>query len=789
MGGGKGDQEYTTGYRYYASVHMVLCHGPVDAVIRMIVGDKTAWSGRVSDGEVLIDQYNMFGGEDFEGGVHGMLDVMSGSPGQYPNGFLAAVLPHKEYIPAFRGVVSVVLKNFMICAVNPYPKPWRFTVQRFPRVGTIGSERIGDGANPAQIIAECLTNRQWGLGMELAELDGYSFQSAATVLSREGFGLCPRWDQTSSIEDFIGTICDIIDGQLGMDPTSGKYSLKLIREDYNADYLMTLDPSNIIRLTDFSRPDPKELVNEVVVVFENSQTGVQQSVSEKNTAALALNPAVNSFQLDYQAVPSQTLARRIALRELSQQSSGLARCTLECGREAASLRMGDCLVLTWPPLGIDRMIMRVTSMSQGSSTDWRVRIDCVQDIYGLPETEFSEVDSGWAPPDYTPYPIDKCVVYELPYYLVALFITGDNDSSWADQPEGFGYPAAVANQPSGLTSGFKVLLRNASGTWEENRKLSFCEYAHLAEDADDVQTALKINEGQVHEISPGEPFFIDGEWMAVRSYDKASGVLTAGRGCMDTVPAPHASGSWVWLTSTYNNAVRNPSVRGQTASLQLKPYSLNGTEAAASAVSLAVAGRAGMPVAPANVRVNGQYRPKALAAWASALAWARRDRQNTARLIDNTEGDYQPEDGTVYRVVIREKVFPDSAWSPASDTPGIDGISLALSGKYTPQAYALEFSLTARLGALDSFQANVLVTAHEPWAPAVLSMSQTAPPSSPAAGDMHVIPAGAGGAWAGHDLEMAAWKSGWLFHAPALGQRVTLAGDPREWDGEQWKEA
>ena len=39
-GGGKGggSSSYVVGHRYYAGLHLAMCHGPVDAVTRIIVG-------------------------------------------------------------------------------------------------------------------------------------------------------------------------------------------------------------------------------------------------------------------------------------------------------------------------------------------------------------------------------------------------------------------------------------------------------------------------------------------------------------------------------------------------------------------------------------------------------------------------------------------------------------------------------------------------------------------------------------------------------------------------------
>jgi hypothetical protein len=789
--GGKRKQEYTVGYRYYASIHMALCHGPVDGVSKMIVGDKTVWTGNVATGAVDINLPDLFGGENGEGGIGGHIEVLSGAPGQGQNAFLAALLGPD--VPAYRGVVSVVLENFMICSMNPYPKPWRFVVRRFPAVVPGVNPSVGGAfANPAQIIAECLTNQEWGLGVELAEIDFESFKQAGNTLEGEGFGLCPRWDQTATLEDFIGEICNIVDAQLQMDPTSGKYALKLIRQDYDPAALMTLDPSCIISLTDFSRPDPKELINEVAVVFEDYTTGVQQSITEKNTAALALNPAINSTQLTYQAVPTQNLARKIALRELAQYSSGLARCSVEANRTAAGLKMGDCFTLTWPPLGIDSMAMRVTRVSQGSSGDWRVRLDCVQDVYGLPSTEFSEIQTGWSPPDYTPRPMDRHVAYELPYYLVALFVTGDNDSSWSDQPPGFGYAAVVANQPSGMTSGFRLNLVDSNGQWQPDRSLAFTEYGTLSEDVDDVRTQIVISEGIIHEVEANSPMLVDEEWIIVYSYDRPNRTLTVGRGCMDTVPAAHSAGAYAWFAGTYNNAATQVFVASQAANMLLQPFSPSGEMSLglSTASYVLMANRASRPVAPANVRVDGLYRPKTLADWAANLTWSRRDRQNTVRLVSNEEGDYLPEDGTEYRVEISEKIFPDSSWTPASVTDGLAGVSLPLAGLYTPQAYALRFALSARIGTLDSLQANVAETVHDPWIPEAASASLATPPASPANGDCYIVPhSGGAGEWAGREDQLAKYAGGWIFYEPEEGQRAEAAGTLLEWNGTEWEVA
>jgi len=134
---GKKSKKQTVGFKYYVGVHFTLCHGPIDRILKISVDDKMAWtqlSTEVGVGKrggyenINIHQPNLFGGDDREGGVSGDLEIGMGYPDQGRNGYLSRVLANK-LIPAYRGVVSVILKQ-MYCGNSPYLKPWKFRVQR-----------------------------------------------------------------------------------------------------------------------------------------------------------------------------------------------------------------------------------------------------------------------------------------------------------------------------------------------------------------------------------------------------------------------------------------------------------------------------------------------------------------------------------------------------------------------------------------------------------------------------------------------------------------------------------
>jgi len=335
-GGGKGKKTYTVGYWYGLGMHMALCHGPVDEVTEVIVGEKTAWTGSVtSNGSLVISRRDLFGGEEREGGVDGTLDVMMGGADQAPNAYLQSKLGAN--IPAFRGVLSVAWRG-RVSAMNPYIKPWRFRVKRIPRAWHPAYAEINADANPAHIIRECLTNSTWGMGYPDADIDDASFMAAANTLYAEGFGLSILWDQEQPIEDFILSILRHIDGVLYVHPRTGKFTLRLARNDYNAASLPTLSPSNVLRIEEFTRPSWGEIVNQVTIQYRDGQTDKDASITVQDIAAIQPQGGVVATTVRYPGISNGTLANRVAMRELKQLSSTLAKVTLVANSDGIKSR-------------------------------------------------------------------------------------------------------------------------------------------------------------------------------------------------------------------------------------------------------------------------------------------------------------------------------------------------------------------------------------------------------------------------------------------------------------------
>ena len=257
----------TTGHRYYLGMHLVLCHGEIDGLIAIKSGDKTAWEGNAIDQTIIINSPNLLGGDDKGGGLTGNVDIQSGKKNQQSNPYLQAQI--NVNIPAYRGVVSVIFSHIYI-GTSTNLSPLSFVVRCLPNHLDIRYHDINGDANPIEMLFELLTNDRWGMGLLQEKINRSEFIQAAKTLHKEQFGMSLLWDNEKKIEDMIDEILRHVDGVLFEDMKDGRFVLKLARDDYNPESVPEFNPSNIIKLSQFSRSAWDETTNEVKITYPSS---------------------------------------------------------------------------------------------------------------------------------------------------------------------------------------------------------------------------------------------------------------------------------------------------------------------------------------------------------------------------------------------------------------------------------------------------------------------------------------------------------------------------------------
>ena len=709
MGGpAKEDSYYVAGYRYYMGAHLVPCYGPVDKVSRMLIGEREAWAGSITEsteGE-YINAQNLFGGDDREGGFQGHIDFAFGEATQQPNAYLQDKLETTD-VPAFRGVLSIIFNRCQFSANSPYFKPVWLEVSRVFRGWNPSDAEVIGHANPAHIIYETLVNTDWGMQYPVSSIDGASFASAASLFKSEGLGLALQWKTDQSIEDFLGNILVMCGAVLSVDSTTGAFKLKAIRADYTPATLPLYDESNILSMEDFQRPIWSETINEVTVSFVDRSTHKVDQVTVQNLAAIEAQGGIINVHKEFGGIPTPELASRVAMRELNITSTPLSTMRLKVNRKAWDLEIGEVIRVSWVKLGLVEVVYRALAIDMGSFEKGDIVITLAEDYFGMPSSTYVTPEpNGWSPPDYSPVTVTETSVVELPYYLVLL---GGGSELIAGASTGYGYVGNFAQKPNGLQMNYEVHYAPTSGgTYEHIRNGSFSPRGELSGAVTELETVFELqNHDDFTPQNPGSLAFIDTEICEVISWDAATNQLTVVRGVLDTHVATHALAAEIWLFDARTGFDSTERLDGETTWYKLLSKTGIGVDDIANPTSDSVTldNRATRPYPPANIKIKDAYFPAAIAfAGDIDITWAHRDRlQQTAGFNGWTEGNIGPEAGTTYTLVMKSGV------TTLRTVTGITGTSYTYTNAFEiADAGILQSELTVELwsvrSTIDSFQ-------------------------------------------------------------------------------------
>jgi hypothetical protein len=410
-------KKQTIGYKYLVGMQGGICWGPIDEVVDIIVGDKKKMSEvtpinfrKEVGGLVLeftasgvtpalpepytaggttftIDAPFVFGGPEKGGGIAGTFRFYYGSDTQAANSYLATKTGQSPF-PAYKGLCYAVWEH-VDCGQSARIEPWQFIVRRIPTtLGTLAGDvtlsRIGDGANPAEVLYELWTDPRWGLAESSSALDTDSFLAALQTLSDEGLGVSGTHLGGNSADEKAKELLRTIDGVLVPHPLTGKLKLTLIRADYDAATLETFDAKNSSDLS-VTRPDWDELTTEIKVRY----TDTSQDFTTRTRAAY--NPAVRQalgkprgVTVDYPLVDTGDSAEQLAVRDLKALSSVLATGSITIGRVGATLSPGDPFKINYPNRGLSNTVVRATRVNYGTINGKEaVEAQWTEDVFGV----------------------------------------------------------------------------------------------------------------------------------------------------------------------------------------------------------------------------------------------------------------------------------------------------------------------------------------------------------------------------------------------------------------------
>lgn len=681
--GSRGGSSKTRVSDYYLATHVGVCHGPVDAVLEIKVGEKVAWSGSSSpadgsavDGHnVSISNEGLFGGNKKEGGVAGTMTVLHGAATQLiPSKIAQFIGLARDKAPGYRGILSLFFHSadgrsgFKWASNNPYLKPLWVKVRSKPGTWYPEKAMISGDANPMHIIRECLVNTDWGMGAATKFLDDAQMRQVADTLYTEGFGLSLMWAQQASIESFIAEILRHVNGTMCINPSTGKFHFKLIREDYTQATLPAFNrDQGTIRSS--QRKGWDETVNEINVSWTNPESEEPEVVTVHDPANITIQGAIVADSRDMYGIRNIGLATRVAMREIQAASKPLMQVDVDFDRSAFGLLPGDAIKLVdWKELNFSEIVMRVVTIDYGTPDSMVIRASLVEDVFGQPAVYTAQNPDRWQSSAEDPKPIVSWEVMTAPYFMVARLL-GETRAQSLTYPAV--YPLVMAAPEGGDTNTYvqQAQRGNIAGTgpvWQNSYDrvpVGFATLVNILPIGVTGEVSLTGLKGRVY-AEVGSYLFIGGQNGEICLItDTSSGAIVVRRGCLDTSPRQWPAGTPVWITDDNRHGFDEElSAYGATQNYRLLPTTSKGQLQASLApvISGTMSDRPFRPYPPANVRVNGDLFPSAKQL-PLAFSWSERNRiLETSVILPWDSGSVPAEPGTSYTLEV--DAFVGGAW-------------------------------------------------------------------------------------------------------------------------------
>lgn len=411
-----GKKKTVTGYNYFASCAGMLGTGPMDSVRRVWMDGEVVWEGTL---ERAGDYTELSLGE------RGTLRIYWGTETQTVDGDLNS---YGETHPAYRGLAYVVLLNLKLGQNRTQVPQVELEVTRYPvPTWLTAPESVEGDAQVPCVIYELLTSHRFGLGWDDSRLDLDSFDAAAVILGGEGLGISPLVTRQTPLRQLLVECLEYVDGYL-VTQIAGTLGLGLVRLIAEPSSLPEVTAADLTAVPQIRPGTWSKTVNETFVTYSDRETAFED--------ASLMWPDPGNYAVTAERRP-QTLQRPWCTRgEMAQaiamaagQVAGQPRLsgTLKArASRVTDLAVGDGFRLTYPPLGLDEVVVRITKRTLPSPGKSEVEMAFEQDFGYCNDSELwaPTVDPGAVTPHWDPEPNEFETLLEAPWGLPATDVLG-----------------------------------------------------------------------------------------------------------------------------------------------------------------------------------------------------------------------------------------------------------------------------------------------------------------------------------------------------------------------------
>ena len=721
---------FISGFKNYVAWQQGICRGgdatPV-ALHGAWIGDTKVYSSPVTTNtSFLIDEPDLYGGDVGTGGVQMEVEFYTGTTTQPVSTFLDTIERQRNQFaatqtaPRYSGTCHLVVRQIGAAAAvagayvgnTTTVKQLSVDVERIPALfsGQSGTQnKIGsDGdCNPINAIYELLTNTEWGFGVSPTLVDvgaSSSFKAAADTCITEANGFSLLVDGELDGDALLKELERQVDGIVFRDLQTGKWTIKLARDDYDIDTCPLFDESNS-SVVSYSQSTWEDTTNQVQLLFNKRDDDYKESYALAHDTANAqirgggtVNTAlIEPVQVRFPGVKTAANASNLAWRELRTVGYPLKRATFKVNKAQWDLQLGQVIAWSSDRYDFTKVPMRVVMINDGALEDNAMTVTTVQSVFYFEDPSFAAPPAtDWEPPviELVAYPADEQVIIEAPRaiivrdpvpgntFLGAFALPGDPQPlhvgrSWyfltaARQTNESGYRQYNIANLGGLTANpvqqFMGIgtLQTSLPRGEANPRgtIDVTTLPSFEDQFDNAISTTSLGTDLSHLIMIGN------EFMLVHQASHSGGTLTLTnvyRGALDSVQEPHSIGDKVYFLFFGSDMARWPSLiaaySGISVTIGLRA-TYGGDEYGGAITSVVVPNttRASRPYPPGAPIYNGgsAFGTPSLEGAGSGLngfridtTWWRRNFSTENEVATLTADDTLTSSSTEYRLEVR----------------------------------------------------------------------------------------------------------------------------------------
>lgn len=675
-GGGLFSKKQTVGFQFYQNIEFSVAYGPGE-LFKIFYADHAILDQNITtNSTVSVDKSEIFGPNDQAGGggFSGSVQFIPGDGVGYINSDLQTATsrtqpgcPYLARVYMYDTGRGAYWGNF-----NTY-RPISFEYGYYPNPGfqSPALHKINGDANPAYILYAINKDRIFGLGIK-GDINTSDIAGMASTLYSEGLGFSRAFYQgdAAAIES---EILEYIEGVRYRDPTNGQVRYKLIREGGDVSPLPTLGDSEIIEFK-LGGNTISAVGTEIDLTYTDRDGGYKPvTITENNPAAFQNIGRTITVTREFLGCTDGTLARKLAQRESAKLTKPIRSGVVTCTRKAWDWSRGDAFLLSYSPVGLSSMVVRVTDIEKGDLLDGRIVISFVEDIFSFGTSVFDVQTITSNPVQSAPTDVTTDNLMELPAYLIE------------DNPDN---RVVLFTEDPGAHSGFYLQLN--LGSWADVDDGQFVDSYPINANASASATSIDIT-GTIFDASAASETDIlqnrrnlaviikaDGsqEIIGFEGTSVSAGVTTltaVHRGLIDTFPQPLTTSDKLFIINE-GQLVDYVFPDSQAFTYRYLPYSSQGVLSTGSATTHnhTIVNRYDAPLLPGNIKINGSAFPSAITGGIT-VTWNHRDRtaQTNATLDWDDTTDQGPESSVTYTVTTWDT--STSPWTQLDQQTGLSG--------------------------------------------------------------------------------------------------------------------